>query len=103
VTAAQEEARAALAAAEAAGDEESAKMWRETLDNLNESAEAATEELMAAWEAALQSIADAFNLAVERAVEDFNDAIYSMGGLEGLLGAFEDAQETSDLMMKDYE
>lgn len=103
VTAAQKEAQEALAAAQAAGDEESISMWEETLITLNEEAQAASEELMAAWEEALSGIVEAFDMAVDRAVQDFNDTIYSLGGVEGLLDAFSNAQETSDLMLKDYQ
>ena len=103
VTAAQKEAQDALAAAQAAGDEESISMWEETLITLNEEAQAASEELMAAWEEALNGIVEAFDMAVDRAVQDFNDAIYSLGGVEGLLDAFQNAQETSDLMLEDYQ
>ena len=103
VSAAQKEAQEALAAAQAAGDEESISMWEETLITLNEEAQAASEELMAAWEEALSGIVEAFDMAVDRAVQDFNDAIYSLGGVEGLLDAFQNAQETSDLMLEDYQ
>ena len=103
VAAAQKEAQEALAAAQAAGDEESISMWEETLVTLNEEAQAASEELMAAWEEALSGIVEAFDMAVDRAVQDFNDAIYSLGGVEGLLDAFQNAQETSDLMLEDYQ
>lgn len=103
VSAAQKEAQEALAAAQAAGDEESISMWEETLITLNEEAQAASEELMAAWEDALSGIVEAFDMAVDRAVQDFNDAIYSLGGVEGLLDAFQNAQETSDLMLEDYQ
>jgi hypothetical protein len=57
---------------------------------------------MAAWEEALSGIVEAFDMAVDRAVQDFNDAIYSLGGVEGLLDAFSNAQETSELMLEDY-
>ena len=103
VAAAQKEAQEALAAAQAAGDEESISMWEETLVTLNEEAQAASEELMAAWEEALSGIVEAFDMAVDRAVQDFNDAIYSLGGVEGLLDAFSNAQETSELMLEDYQ
>lgn len=103
VSAAQKEAQEALAAAQSAGDEESISMWEETLITLNEEAQAASEELMAAWEEALSGIVEAFDMAVDRAVQDFNDAIYSLGGVEGLLDAFSNAQETSDLMLEDYQ
>lgn len=103
VAAAQKEAQEALAAAQAAGDEESISMWEETLVTLNEEAQSASEELMAAWEEALSGIVEAFDMAVDRAVQDFNDAIYSLGGVEGLLDAFSNAQETSELMLEDYQ
>lgn len=102
VAAAQKEAQEALAAAQAAEDDASISMWEETLITLNEEAQAASEELMAAWEEALSGIVEAFDMAVDRAVQDFNDAIYSLGGVEGLLDAFQNAQETSDLMLEDY-
>ena len=103
VSAAQKEAQEALAAAQAAGDEESISMWEEALITLNEEAQSASEELMAAWEEALSGIVEAFDMAVDRAVQDFNNAIYSLGGVEGLLDAFSNAQETSDLMLEDYQ
>ena len=103
VAAAQKEAQEALAAAQAAEDDASISMWEETLITLNEGAQAASEELMAAWEEALSGIVEAFDMAVDRAVQDFNDAIYSLGGVEGLLDAFQNAQETSDLMLEDYQ
>ena len=83
--------------------EEDAAMWEEAYTEMNTAAQDAQQELMDGWTGTLESIVEQFELAVERAVEAFNDAIYGLGGLEGLSNEFERQQEMADMYLKDYE
>lgn len=102
-----EQARAAaedkLNEARANGDAASQEMWEKTLEELTEHSQEAQENMLSAWEDALSSIADQFELTVERVVKNFNDAVYSLGGLEGLADDFSKQQERADIMLDDYQ
>ena len=96
-------AEQALEDARARGDDASAKMWEETLTELNSNMESAQEDMLSSWENALSVIQDNFEATVERVVETFNNAVYAFGGMEGLSNEFSRQKEMADLMVDDYQ
>ena len=103
---AQEDAAAARQAGNedlAKSYDEDAEFWKETAREMNDSAQDAQEELMDNWGNTLDVIVSQFEEAVERAVESFNDAIYELGGLEGLSEDFNRAKEDDDTYLDDYQ
>ena len=44
-----------------------------------------------------------FTMTVERIINEFNEAIYAVGGLEGLSNEFSRQQEIADIMVDDYQ
>ena len=100
---AQSQAEQALEDAKARNDEASIKMWEENLQSITEEAQSAREEMLSAWEDALNGIAEQFEATVERLIENFNDSIYKLGGLEGLSEDFSRKKETQDLYVSDYQ
>ena len=100
---AQSQAEQALEDAKARNDEASIKMWEENLQSITEEAQSAREEMLSAWEDALDGIAEQFEATVERLIENFNDSIYKLGGLEGLSEDFSRKKETQDLYVSDYQ
>ena len=100
---AQNQAEQALEDAKARNDEASIKMWEENLQSITEEAQSAREEMLSAWEDALNGIAEQFEATVERLIENFNDSIYKLGGLEGLSEDFSRKKETQDLYVSDYQ
>lgn len=100
---ARDEASKNLAAAEAQQDEASIKMWKDTLDQINEEVESSNEEMMQAWEDALSGIAEQFENTMNDLVDKFNDSVYALGGLDALNDDFSRQQENADLMLDDYQ
>ena len=103
---AQEDATAARLAGNeelAKSYDEDAEFWKETAQEMNDSAQEAQEELMDNWGNTLEVIVSQFEEAVERAIEAFNDAIYELGGLEGLSADFGRAKEDDDTYLDDYQ
>jgi hypothetical protein len=82
--------------------EEDAAFWEETYNEMNNSAKEAQESMMDSWGNTLESIVTQFESAVERAVEAFNEAIYGLGGLEGLSNEFSRQKELADMYLDDY-
>ena len=99
---AKAEAEAALAEAQANGDEKSAKLWEETLIELNANMQEAQEDFLGSWEDTLDLLSEHFEAAVERVIDTFNEAVYAYGGLEGLSKEFSRQQEMADAMVDDY-
>ena len=100
---AQQEAEKALEEAKQRGDEASIKMWTENLTELTDKANSAQEEFLSTWEDTLDIIAEQFTMTVERIINEFNEAIYAVGGLEGLSNEFSRQQEIADIMVDDYQ
>ena len=99
----QAKAQEELDAARTRGDESSAEHWEEVVRTTTEAMETAQDELLTSLEDTLTLIAEQFETSMQRAVDAFNDAIYSYGGLEGLSNDYSMAQEYSKLMAKDYQ
>ena len=97
------EAQAHLDDAIAQGDEDMIKYWTEQVRTISQEADSLSEEVLGAWEEALNKVVEVFEAAVETAVEKFNDAIYELGGLEGLSADFEKQQELADMYLEDYQ
>ena len=100
---ARDEASSKLAEAEARKDDASIKMWKDTLDQINEEIESSSEEMMSAWEDALSGIADQFENTMNDLIDTFNDSVYYLGGLDGLADDFSRQKDNADLMLDDYE
>lgn len=100
---ARDEASNKLAEAEARKDEASIKMWKDTLDQINEEIQSSSEEMMSAWEDALSGIADQFENTMNDLIDTFNDSVYYLGGLDGLADDFSRQKDNADLMLDDYE
>jgi hypothetical protein len=92
-----------LEKARARGDESSIKQWEETLKTINSELESAQDSMLSALENSLNLIAEQFESAMQRAVDSFNESIYSYGGLEGLQSDYSLIREQSDLMAADYD
>jgi hypothetical protein len=58
---------------------------------------------LGSWEAALSAIADQFETTVQTLIDNFNDSVYSLGGLEGLSEDFSRQKENADMMLDDYQ
>ena len=99
----QAKAQEELDAARARGDESSAEHWEEVVRTTTEAMETAQDELLTSLEDTLNLIAEQFETSMQRAVDAFNDAIYSYGGLEGLSSDYSMAKEYSSLMAQDYQ
>ena len=99
----QAKAQEELDAARARGDESSAEHWEEVVRTTTEAMETAQDELLTSLEDTLALIAEQFETSMQRAVDAFNDAIYSYGGLEGLSSDYSMAKEYSSLMAQDYQ
>ena len=93
---AQARAQAEYDAAIAKGDEASAEMWKNTLNTLNEEAQAAQEAMLASWENALNAAVEQFEQSVERAVDSFREQF------DDLSDKFSRQKETSDMFLDDY-
>lgn len=100
---AREEASNKLAEAEARKDDASVKMWKDTLDQINEEIQSSSEEMMSAWEDALSGIAEQFENTMNDLIDTFNNSIYSPGGLDALGDDFQRQQDSADLLLDDYE
>lgn len=100
---AREEASNKLAEAEARKDNASAKMWKDTLDQINEEIQSSSEEMMSAWEDALSGIAEQFENIMNDLIDTFNNSIYSPGGLDALGDDFQRQQDSADLLLDDYQ
>ena len=100
---AREEASNKLAEAEARKDDASAKMWKDTLDQINEEIQSSSEEMMSAWEDALSGIAEQFENTMNDLIDTFNNSIYSPGGLDALGDDFQRQQDSADLLLDDYQ
>ena len=100
---AREEASSKLAEAEARKDDASAKMWKDTLDQINEEIQSSSEEMMSAWEDALSGIAEQFENTMNDLIDTFNNSIYSPGGLDALGDDFQRQQDSADLLLDDYQ
>lgn len=100
---AREEASNKLAEAEARKDDASVKMWKDTLDQINEEIQSSSEEMMSAWEDALSGIADQFENTMNDLIDTFDNSIYSPGGLDALGDDFQRQQDSADLLLDDYE
>lgn len=100
---AREEASSKLAEAEARKDDASAKMWKDTLDQINEEIQSSSEEMMSAWEDALSGIAEQFENTMNDLIDTFNNSIYSPGGLNALGDDFQRQQDSADLLLDDYQ
>lgn len=100
---AREEASSKLAEAEARKDDASAKMWKDTLDQINEEIQSSSEEMMSAWEDALSGIAEQFENTMNDLIDTFNNSIYSPGGLDVLGDDFQRQQDSADLLLDDYQ
>lgn len=100
---AQEQAQKSLEEARANGDQKSQEMWEDTLKQLDEEARSAQDTFLQAWEDALSGLADQFEQTVNRVVKDFNNAVYQVGGLEGLANDFSQQKDDSDMMLDDYQ
>lgn len=100
---AREEASNKLAEAEARKDDASAKMWKDTLDQINEEIQSSSEEMMSAWEDALSGIAEQFENTMNGLIDTFNNSIYSPGGLDALGDDFQRQQDSVDLLLDDYQ
>lgn len=100
---AREEASSKLAEAEARKDDASVKMWKDTLDQINEEIQSSSEEMMSAWEDALSGIAEQFENTMNDLIDTFNNSIYSPGGLDALGDDFQRQQDSADLLLDDYE
>lgn len=100
---AREEASNKLAEAEARKDDASAKMWKDTLDQINEEIQSSSEEMMSAWEDALSGIAEQFENTMNDLIDTFNNSIYSPGGLNALGDDFQRQQDSADLLLDDYQ
>lgn len=100
---AREEASSKLAEAEARKDDASAKMWKDTLDQINEEIQSSSEEMMSAWEDALSGIAEQFENTMNDLIDTFNKSIYSPGGLDALGDDFQRQQDSADLLLDDYQ
>lgn len=100
---AREEASNKLAEAEARKDDASAKMWKDTLDQINEEIQSSSEEMMSAWEDALSGIAEQFENTMNDLINTFNNSIYSPGGLDALGDDFQRQQDSADLLLDDYQ
>ena len=81
----------------AKGDEASAEMWKNTLNTLNEEAQAAQEAMLDSWENALNAAVEQFEQSVERAVEAFREQF------DDLSEKFTRQKETSDMFLNDYQ
>lgn len=84
-------------------DESSIEQWEETIRTVKEEMESAEDAMMSALESTLTLITEQFETAMQRAVDEFNDAIYEHGGLEGLSNDYSLIRENADLMAADYE
>ena len=100
---ARDRAQERLNQAQANNDQESIKMWQETLDTINEQVRSSNEEMMSAWEDALNTIANSFEQTVNNLVDTFEKSVYALGGLDGLSDDFSRQQENADLMLDDYQ
>lgn len=100
---AREEASNKLAEAEARKDDASVKMWKDTLDQINEEIQSSSEEMMSAWEDALSGIAEQFENTMNDLIDTFNNSIYSPGGLDALGDDFQRQQDSADLLLDDYQ
>lgn len=100
---ARDRAQERLNQAQADKDQESIKMWQDTLDTINEQVRSSNEEMMSAWEDALNTIADSFEQTVNNLVDTFEKSVYALGGLDGLSDDFSRQQENADLMLDDYQ
>ena len=100
---AREEASSKLAEAEARKDDASVKMWKDTLDQINEEIQSSSEEMMSAWEDALSGIAEQFENTMNDLIDTFNNSIYSPGGLDALGDDFQRQQDSADLLLDDYQ
>ena len=81
----------------AKGDEASAEMWKNTLNTLNEEAQAAQEAMLDSWENALNAAVEQFEQSVERAVEAFREQF------DDLSEKITRQKETSDMFLNDYQ
>ena len=99
----QAKAQEELDAARARGDKSSEEHWEEVVRTTTEAMETAQDELLTSLEDTLTLIAEQFETSMQRAVDAFNDAIYSYGGLEGLSSDYSMAKEYSSLMAQDYQ
>ena len=59
--------------------------------------------MMSAWEEALTKIAEQFEASVQTAVDAFNEAVYQLGGIEGLSEEFDRQKEMADMYLDDYQ
>ena len=103
IEAARQEAQAALERALEEGSEEDVKYWQEQVKTLTEQSAEAFLEIASSQEEALQLVYSAFEQSVNAAMDKFNEAVYAMGGLEGLSEEFNRQQEMADMYLKDYE
>lgn len=99
----QAEAEAGLMQAREQGDEATIAKWEEIVRTTTEAAQSAREALVSGLENTLTLISDQFTVALEDAVKNFNDALYTSGGLEGLSNDYSLMREHADLMAADYD
>ena len=99
----QAKAQEELDAARARGDESSAEHWEEVVRTTTEAMETAQDELLTSLEDTLTMIAEQFETAMQRAIDAFNESLYSYGGMGGLVNDYEMIRENADLMAADYE
>ena len=98
-------AEEALADAKSKGLEEDAKLWEDTLKEMNDSLDEAEEEFLQSWEDALTAAAEAFEASMNRAISSFSDALAGplLGSLEQLEEMFDRQNTIADRYLPDYE
>ena len=96
-------AQAELEAARARGDQASIEHWENVVKQTTSEMQSAQDALLSSLESTLTMITEQFEAAMTQAVESFNDAIYSYGGLQGLSDDYAFMREQADLMAEDYD
>ncbi len=84
--------------------EEEIKMWEDSLHQMDEDVQSASEDFQSAWEDALTSINEAFEAEVDRIIEAYDDAAAGlMGSMSQLQEAFDRKSDLADQYLDDYE
>lgn len=85
-------------------DEETIRLWENTVNEIREKANKAESEYFSALNASLEAAADAFKANVEMIAEEFSKAVSSVyGTIEKMREAFDRQQKISKKFLQDYE
>lgn len=96
------EYQAALADAEARGDEDAIQLWTEKVDYAMKEVQADEEALMSATIASLETIAAERERLIDKAIEDFNQSMFGYDSMDEMQQAYEDQKKISELYLADY-